>query len=143
MGELKLAETHLIEFEGLAPTGESKRLIRIPLGRLAQHFQETGNRSKFQEAWLVPDVCTKPAGIWRNLKRTGQEEAFCYAGEPSGEFAEGKGIRIESPRGKVFMVFLTEGLEVTKWRYCEEDPNRPGFPLGHGDRFGERLWPKD
>ena len=142
LGEIELA-ANLIEFEGFAPSGNSRRLIRIPMAALLKHLQDTGNEAMYNEAWLIPDVCIGPSGVWRNLQRGGQEEAFCYAGRASGSFAAKYGKQIASPAGQVLMVFLTKDLEVTKWRHCLEDPVRAGFPVGHEDRFGERLWPKD
>jgi hypothetical protein len=140
MGGIRVAED-LIEFEGLAPSGNAKRLFQISKAALLRHFEETGNTAMFEEAWLVPEVCDSPSGIWRGLKREGQEEAFCYAGKATGKYAARHGKAIATPAGKVFLVFATKDLSITKWRHCAEDPQCPGFPLGHGDRFGERLWP--
>lgn len=133
----------LCEFDGMAPAGRSTRLIRIPLDTLYKHFEDTGNQAKFDEACLIPDVCKRPAGIWRGLKRKGQEEAFCYTGKELGEFAESRGKRINIPPGFVFVVFLTEELEVTKWCLVKECPDKSGFPTGYAERFGEQLWPSD
>jgi hypothetical protein len=135
----------LFEFEGRSPTGsESRRLFRLSPERLLAHFHATGNTSMFDEAWLIPDVCDMPSGIWRGLGRANQDAAFCYAGAPTGEFAKRFGIEpVVVPRGRVFLVFMTDQLEVTKWRQCQEDPLQPGFPIGHETRFGARSWPKD
>ena len=75
------------EFEGLAPSGVGNRSFRLPKSRLLQHFHETGNERMFREAALVPDVVGSPTAIFLGLGRSGQEEAFCYTGVPSGEFA--------------------------------------------------------
>ena len=107
MGEVELRE-ELREFDGFSPTGQGRRLSRVPLRKLLEHHKDTGNQSKYEEAWLIPDVCTSPSGIWQNLGRSGQEEAFCYAGKASGEFGQSHGASVDCPPGFVFMVFLTK-----------------------------------
>lgn len=129
------------EFEGASPTGLANRLIVVPKGRILKHLQETGNQSVLEEAWLIPEVCMAPTAIWRGLQRNGQEEAFCYCGKPDGSFAKSHGMEVAIPEGCVFLVFLTTNLEVTKWRFCKEDEQSPGFPVSHETRFGERTWP--
>ncbi len=132
------------EFEGLAPSGVTKRVFRLPKSRIIKHFHETGNERMFREAALVPDVVASPAAIFLGLARSGQEEALCYTGVPSGEFASNNGLEAVSvPKGYTFMVFATKDFEVAKWRLCEEAPERPGFPIDHETRFGRRLWPQD
>ena len=131
------------EFEGCAPSGNARRLFRLPMSRILKHFEDTGNRNMFADAWFVPDVCDKPAATFEGLSRSGQEEAICYTGVPSGEFSSKNEEEIRKPNGCTFMVFLTNQLEVTKWRWCKEDPDRPGFPVDHEKRFGRRLWPQD
>ena len=95
------------------------------------------------EAWFVPDVCCDPSGIWRGLDRQGQEGAFCYAGIATGEFAKKNGQQVVAPANKLLMVFCTPNLEIAKWRFVGECPDRPEWPLDHATRYGERLWPRD
>jgi hypothetical protein len=134
----------LFEFEGKSPSGESVRLIRFPLNALLKHFDDMCNTSMRDEAWWVPDVCEDPAGIWRGLNRSDQNEAFCYCGVPSGRFAKQfSGPQIEFAARFVLMVFLDPQLEVVKWRKCLADSTIRGFPVQHESRFGERLWPTD
>jgi hypothetical protein len=137
-------ERDIIEFDGFCHVRESvAQHIYLPKHRLLKHFEDTGNLSMYDEAWYVPDVCKSPAGIWQGLDRTDQEEAYCYAGVPSGEFSIAHGMAFAFPNDHTLMVFLTRGFEVTKWRKCKEAADRPGFPFDHQKRFGGRLWPKD
>jgi hypothetical protein len=108
---------------------------------LAQ-YEETGNSSLIVDAWLAPDVLISPSGIWQNLNRGGQQEAFCYVGVPTGNFARSQGGHVPLLEGKTFMVFLDKGFEVAKWRWCEMDGQTYGFPIDHDSRFGRRLWPQ-
>jgi hypothetical protein len=131
----------LIEFEGKTPAGCDGRLIRIPLDGILKHFSENSVSFNLEEAWLLPDICREPAGIWRGLNRKGQDEAYCYAGIPLGVFAQEHNHKVVIPERKVLMVFLNPVLEVTKYRFCEPDPTTPGFPIDHDTRFGAQLWP--
>lgn len=143
MARTEIEQLLQFEFEGLAPSGEVRRLMRIRPDGLLEHLAKTGNRSKIEECWLVPDILMSPAGIWKGLNREHQEEAFCYSGVPLGAFADEHGKAVEIAMGKVFLVFLTENLDAVKWRYAQQDPKRAGFPVGHDTRFGARLWPRD
>lgn len=131
----------LLEFEGLGVAGVAKTLFRLTKSKILAHFELTGNRSMLLEAYLIPDVVADPTGIWRGLQREGQEHAMCYAGIPAGNFAAQCLLEVEIPANRVFLVFMTSQREITKWRFSEQDPDRSGFPLGHQERFGERLWP--
>jgi hypothetical protein len=132
-----------VEFEGLAPTGNAKRLMTISPDGLMEHLVNTGSRSKIEEAWLIPDICQTPTAIWRDWDRAGTEGYFCYSGVPLGAFATEHQKTLQIPKEKVFLVYLTDQFEAVKWCYCQADPNRPGFPIDHEIRFGERLWPQD
>lgn len=136
----------LVIFEGMSPTGNATRTIHIPMDKLLEHFDSVGNRFLYDEVWLVPDVCRSPTGIWKGLNRQDQSEAYCYAGVPTGEFAmahNGPFTDEPCPPGIVFTAFLTPACEVSKWRFCQEDHRRPGFPINYDTRFGEKLWPLD
>jgi hypothetical protein len=102
----------------------------------------TGNQSMLNDGWFVPDVCKNPLGIWRGLERAGQEEALCYAGFPSGEFAATYSMSFHRQEHRVFMVFVTPDFTVSKWRWSAVDSDGTGFPTSHQTRFGVRLWPQ-
>jgi hypothetical protein len=132
----------LLGFDGLSPAGRATRQFSIDPNALLSHFESTFNRSMYLEAWLVPDVVLRPSGIWRGLGREGQDEALCYAGKPTGEFAASHAKKIEIPDDLIFLVYATKQLVVTKWRFCRPDADNPAFPKDHDSRYGERLWPK-
>lgn len=133
----------LLSFQGVGPAGVAKRTFNLPKDHIVKHLIETGNRSVYDEAFLVPETVANPAGIWQGLGRRDQDGALCFAGVPQGEFARQHGVEIDIPEDAVFLVYTTDQMVVTKWRYCEQDPERPGFPIDHDSRFGERLWPQD
>jgi hypothetical protein len=145
MSQVQVAEA-LYAFDGVSPAGGSTRTFTIRPTSLLKDLGDAGVATVFEDAWLIPDVCREPTGIWLGLNRREQQEALCYAGKPDYAFARAHGREIEEirlPNGFVFLVFLTKDLEVTKWRLSKEDEDHPGFPLQHATRFGERLWPKD
>lgn len=98
-----LVGAELLSFEGLAPSGNASRQFIIPKAKLLKHFEESGNESMLREAWLVPDVCREPAGIWLGLCRTGTEGTLVYAGIPSKEFAKSHGYEVEFRHGLTFL----------------------------------------
>ncbi len=136
-------EAALWEFPGKSPSGVVNKLFTIKPQSLLDHLQATGNHSKLNEAWHIPDICSNPNGIWRGLDRVGQEEAYCYVGFPTGEFAKKHGVNVEIHSGLVMLVFTDPELVVTKWRLCQPDKVNQSWPEGHDTRFGERIWPKD
>jgi hypothetical protein len=143
MGGPLIIPDELLAFDGTGLAGAGQRTIIFPKTQILRHLEETHNVSVYNEAYLVPEVCANPTGIWRGLDRAGQDGTVCYAGKPTGDFARRHGIEVDFSDDDVFLVYLTDQLHVIKWRFCEQDPNRPGFPVDHGTRFGERLWPQD
>lgn len=137
------ASADVWEWEGVGLAGVGTRLIRLPKSAMLKHARETGNSAVFNDAYLVPDVTMAPACIHRGLERSGQDEAICYCGVPSYDFAtkHGRQNDVILPPGFIFMVFMTKDLVVTKWRACEEAKSDPGFAIDHATRFGRRLWP--
>ncbi len=130
------------EWDGFSPVGDVPKLMRLRQSCIMQHFIDTGNHAKIDEAFWVPDVTMKPAVIFRGLKRYGQSQAYCYAGIPSGDFARKHGRDLDFPKSQTFLVFLTPDFEVTKWRPCEMG-ERNGFPVDFETRFEVKLWPQD
>ena len=139
----RFLSTKAIEFEGVNKVHASGRLIVIPPDRLLEHFLTTGNESMLRDAFLVPDVCADPHAIFEGYGRVGQSDALCYTGFPAGDYAKTHGIEPVLQVNRVLLVFMTEAYEVTKWRWCEVDPDGSGYPVNHQKRFGRRLWPMD
>jgi len=137
------------QFEGRCPESGATCYFVVAKDGLLKEFHETGNRRKLLEAYLLPEVLREPVGIWQDLKRPGQEQAYCYAGKPSGRYIKDTTIHVPCPPKQVFVVYvsglrLKDGqLKVVKWTWVEEAPDHPGFPIDHTSRFGLRLWPQD
>ena len=135
------------QVEGRTPDGEGAAWFLIPQ-RMAEHFLKTGNRSKFLECALIPDVLKGPTGIWHDLKRDEMKDGLCYCGLPKGRRLA-TGIEVPIPPGKVFAVFVggqrARGGQyvVQKTNWVQECGERDGFPVDHEERFGRRLWPQD
>lgn len=130
------------DIEALSPSGRSTRVASLHHATFLANIEETNNGSLWDDAYFVPDVLGRPGGIWNNLMRGGQEEAFCYAGKPDGALAKSENVTIDIPKNKVLIVFLDKFFCVTKWRWCEPDTDNPCFPLDHKTRFEVRLWPE-
>ena len=111
-------------------------------------LRATGNRQKLLEGFAIPEVVSSPKGAWQGWGRPGQENAYAYAGIPSGRYLSAS-VELPCPPGKVFVVYVSARpmqsghLRIIKWGWVEQDPNRPGFPVDHETRFGRRLWPQE
>jgi hypothetical protein len=134
-------EAALDEFPGMSPEGSGEEWFSVEANGLAFHLASSGNSSMLSDAWFVPDVCRYPAGVWRGLNRPGQEQALCYAGIPSGQFAFDHNATPFFQTDRTFLVFATPDFRVTKWRWSEADLVIPAYPLDYQTRFGEQLWP--
>ena len=135
------AEAALTSFPGFLHTGEIVEFTLAP-GGIVHHVLDTGNVSLQTDAWLIPDVCLKPAGIWRGLKRKGQDETLIYAGVPDAEFSSDRDQDIELVEGMTFLLFVTADFVVRKYRWEQVTPEGPaGYPINHATRFEEQLWP--
>jgi hypothetical protein len=137
------------QFDGQCPDGNGRCFFVIDRNAILAHFHGTGNKQKLLESALVPLVVDHPAGCWRGLERPDQDHAFCYTGLPDERLIKDGSISVPRPPGKVFAVYISgrrvrDGqYHVVKWSWIEEDASRPGFPVNHATRFGERLWPRD
>lgn len=133
----------IFEIDAFSPAGAGTKLTRLLTDVFLNKIEMTNNTSLWEDAWLLPDVLRQPSGIWQNLMRGGQEEAFCYCGVPSGEFANENDHKVEIVKGMVLIVFLDKQFEVSKWRWCEPDNDCPGYPDDYKGRFEVKLWPQD
>ena len=135
-------QSPVFEFDGVAPSGHGKRLIRLKHSTLMQSFEDACNREMLLDGFLAVDVCREgPDGVWQGLGRPELDLAYCYAGRASGKFASDNGIDRSLQPDETMIVFLTPDMEIAKWRRATMDLSNPGFPLGHDTRFGRRLWP--
>lgn len=139
----RVLNSALAVFEGMDPTGNFTENFTVNRP-LLYHFHECGNQSMLNDAWFVPDICAKPLAIWEGLQRPGTENMLCYAGQPSGDFAKEHWHDWIHPEGhddQIFTVFLTAGLQITKWRWCQIEPDGTGYPIKHQTRFRSQVWP--
>lgn len=139
MSQANIAALVKAEFSGLTPTGNAERLMHFDADALLSYYNSHGLGSKLAEAWLVPDVCSNPAGTWREAPGRG-DVVFCYSGVPSGQYAAANNRTIEIPPNRVLIVSLSGAFGVLDWRFCQAAPDVPGFPVDHESRFGERIW---
>jgi len=128
----------LASFQGRAPQPDPGRATFQVKPDFLFHLQQTGNQPKLDEGWFVPDVLDDPAGIW--VDRLGQEETLCYAGVPSGRFAEYYGQDVSPQADRVFTVIVTPDLVACDWAWVEVAADGSGFPEGH-EQFGRRVIP--
>jgi hypothetical protein len=122
------------QFQGRAPDGTGPCYFAVAKEGLLKEFRETGNRRKLLEGYLLPEVLDEPTGVWQDLKRPGQEQAYCYAGKPSGRYVKDTTIHVPCPPKQVFVVYvagkpLKDGqLKVIKWTLGRRRPATSGIP---------------
>lgn len=136
-----VTSTVIFEIEAKSPVGSGTKTALLLREAFLKMIEETNNTALWDDAPGIPDVLMRPSGIWKNLKRGGQEEAFCYCGIPDGSFAVEYGIPFAIPEKQVLTVFLDKFFHVSKWRWCEPDDSRPTYPVNYLTRFEELLWP--
>jgi hypothetical protein len=112
---------------GRSPDGIGECLFIVAKDELLAHFYATGNRSKLLESLLIPEVLQAPCGIWQDLKRPGQQSAFCYSGKPTARHVYDTSITVPCPPGQVFFVYVR--IRATK---------RPGTLSNHEVAMGYR-----
>src|SRR5262245_46433842 len=121
------------------PSGDGKATLRIARDGLLKHYERTGNSSTYLDGLLLPEALQAPIAVVEGLNRPGQERKFCYCGVPTGRFHKDEHVHLPPPPGKTYLAFVTEDLKVVKWGWSDEDPERPGFPMGYQTRFGRRT----
>lgn len=125
--------------QGASPSGHGRQEFRIP-NSLVEHVQRYGPPYKFHELKLVKEVLELPTVVFEGLREE-QEEGLCYAGVASCRYTN-EGMRKPPPKGKTFLVFLTEDGKVFQWRWEEADPEMDGYPVNWRERFGSQKWPQ-
>ncbi len=122
-------------------TGRTRQLKMT--AELALHVQKSGPRWRYYElrgdhsstvaGSSVHEVLTEPVVVFGGLRDL-QEGGVCYCGKPQQRWTEG-GVRCPPPPNRVFLVFVNPRDEVFDWAWAEEDPEMPGYPVGHESRF--------
>ncbi len=128
---------------GMRPSGTGTADFGVSVRDL-RHYERNGPKWKLHAAKLIPETLRAPGRIFHDLRREGMEEAFCYAGVPSGRWIS-EGIEGPFPPGRVFLVFVMEkhwGYVVLDWESREADPDSPDCPIGWNEDFGNPIWPK-
>ena len=67
-------------------------------------------------------------------RRSDSDGWFCYSAAPGIRYDFRTGERIAT-RNRVLLVFVNKEMVAYNWRWEEQDPHRPGAPVGWEDRF--------
>lgn len=131
----------LAEIDGIEINGRTKYRVSPEMILM---FWQTGLFTNMHEAFLIPDVVMSPLGAWQDLKRQDVAESICIAGYPNGQFALAHKLHsvVTLQQDRVFLVFATADLLISKWRWENVDSDGSGFPTSHNTRFGRQIWPR-
>jgi hypothetical protein len=88
-----------------------------------------------------------PTVVFRGLNRGGDapphvNNGWAIFGQPRQVFGN-DGTPRPAPAGRVFVVYADEDGYVFDWDWVQEDPDKPGYPLGlWEDRFNKQVVPQ-
>lgn len=114
------------------------RILRY--GPRQRYFEVAGDRADETTGSPVQQVLREPVAVFCGI-REHQHGGTCYTGCPSCAYTNG-GSKVPPWPGKVFCVYVNPRDHLFEWRWEPADPDEPGVPLGHQDRFKERIWPR-
>lgn len=87
----------------------------------------------------VPYAISSPTAIYQGLEREGHEKSYCYCSKPARRFkSDTESVPVGD--GFVFLVFVTEALEIFDWRFEKCCSNNPQVPENHDKRYKQLIW---
>jgi hypothetical protein len=128
-----------LTIEAKRPDGDGITEFFLPQSKVDLLARGVAPRSKYYEAFSLPDALGAPAAIFKGLGREGFAGGFCYSAKPRKILNDN--VTVPPPPGYVFVVFVNESGHVYSWRWEKEDENTPGHPIGWETRFDDKLWP--
>lgn len=112
--------------------------------RRIRWLRQNGIRAIREAEYIVSRILTNPTMIYEGLRRDDDEDRtsnsdgwICYCAAPKFGFDD-LGHEMEV-RGEVMMVFVNKEFTAYNWRWEDENPDRPGTPLDHKDRFTREV----
>jgi len=108
---------------------------------------ENGLAEKHHDSRFVPEAVSKPDAIFRGLRRPNQNEGLCYSVRPEidPDNTDDADDALDGPPryGVAFLAFVEVrdmGYVVFDWEWRNEDPDKPGHPLGWETDFADRVY---
>jgi hypothetical protein len=93
--------------------------------------------------YCVPEVLQNPSAVFQGLRKDEDEDPSgagwrCYCGIPTHSY-DADGMAAPPRRGQVYLVFVNDEQVAYNWRWEKADPDDGRLPIGHSERFKERL----
>jgi|SRR5579864_473186 len=109
-----------------------------------ENLQRYGPQWKFWNLHVMKEVLADPIAIFEGLNRSGYGSGYVYSGLYSKQVISST---IETPphAGFVGIVIVNpdhRGNIILDWEWRREDLDRPGFPEGWQNDFGDVIWKK-
>ncbi len=109
-------------------------------------MQAVGRRSMAHAkecAFIVPMILQQPKAIFEGLRQDEDEDRQgvgwrCYCGIPEHAYRS-DGTQREPFPGQAYLVFVNDEHVAYNWRWEKADPNNPGLPDKHDERFKKRV----
>lgn len=123
----------------LSENGEKQTDFEIDMSAIKKLLET--RHPRFFRAQLIREVIEKPTAIFRGWERSGQEDSLVYVGIPTCD-RRSQGIELPPIPGMVFVVYVTDCVKISEWRWERADSNDRTLPEGvDTNRYGRRVWP--
>jgi hypothetical protein len=109
-------------------------------GPASRIYDIIGDRTDPSTGSPVQEVLLHPVAVFEHI-REHQDGGYCYSGKPSCRFTNG-GSKIPPMPNMVYCVYVNNAGRYFESGWEQEDPDKPGYPLGYQDRFKTTIWPK-
>jgi hypothetical protein len=109
-------------------------------------MQAVGKRSMGHAkecAFIVPMILQRPTAVFEGLRWDEDEDRSgygwrCYCGVPDRAYHVDGRQRPPYP-GQVYLVFVNDEGVAYNWRWEKADPHDRKLPVGHDERFRQKL----
>ena len=93
--------------------------------------------------YTVRGVLAAPTAIFKGVRfaelEIADDDWLCYVGQPQQAYDHKTGEAVPPWPNEVFLVFVTDERVVYNWYWYDCDKDTPSLPIGHKDRFAQRV----
>jgi len=136
---MKLNKTRAVAVEtGKCPESDGQCEFKISTQKILWCHKSAPD-DIFYNLRNVPFAINSPCAIFKGLERDGHENSYCYVARPARRFIDDE-HSVPVGDGWVFLVFMTNALEIFGWRFERADASK-NRPENYERRFKQLIWP--